>query len=187
MLFADIDIRAALRDGRISIDPFDESALQPASVDVRLGSNFVHDHWPYRDEIADPRRNNSHLTVSTEVPDGDSIMLDPGEFMLGSTVETISLSPKIAAWLEGRSSLGRLGLIVHSTAGFIDPGFSGQVTLELGNVSRRAIRLWPGMRVAQVTFMPLLSPASSPYGPARGSKYYGQTGATPSRIHEDRD
>jgi dCTP deaminase len=186
MLLADTDIRTALFDGRIGVEPFDEAALQPASIDVRLGNHFVHDPARIADDIVDPEQDNDHLTVSSVVPDGGDIVLDPGDFMLGHTVERITLSPRVASWVEGRSSLGRLGLIVHSTAGFVDPGFSGQITLELGNVSRRPIRLRPGMRIAQMCFIWTLSPSQRPYGPERGSKYHGQSGATRSLSHKDR-
>jgi dCTP deaminase len=193
MLMADTDIRGALFDGRIAVEPFDEAALQPASIDVRLGNHFVHEPpwaggdrvWT-EDDVVDPARDNGHHTITSVIPDGGDVVLYPGDFMLGHTVERISLSPKVASWVEGISSLGRLGLIVHSTAGFVDPGFSGQITLELGNVSRRPIRLRPGMRIAQMCFIWTLSASQRPYGPERGSKYYGQSGATRSLSHKDR-
>lgn len=181
MLLSDIDIQRALDDGSLTVSPTSSEFVQPASVDVRLGDEFLifasHEHTHI-----DPREPQE-LTWPVTVADGQPFILHPGEFVLGCTQETIGVNAALAARLEGKSSLGRLGLLVHSTAGWIDPGFRGQVTLELSNVSPLPIKLWPGMRIGQLCVMRLSSPAMWPYGsPGLGSHYQGQLGATPSRF-----
>lgn len=183
MLLSDRDIRAEIDAGRVALDPYDPSMLQPSSVDVRLDKYFRlfdNHRYPY----IDPSEEQPELTRLLEVPAGESLVLHPGEFVLGSTYESVTLPDDIAARLEGKSSLGRLGLLTHSTAGFIDPGFSGHVTLELSNVSTLPILLWPGMKVGQTCFFRLSSPAQNPYGSQQyGSRYQGQRGPTASRSH----
>lgn len=181
MLLSDRDLRTQIDAGRISLDPYLPSMVQPSSIDVRLDRYFrVFENHKY--PVIDPSEPQSELTRLVE-PDGDEpFVLHPGEFVLGATYESISLPDDIAARLEGKSSLGRLGLLTHSTAGFIDPGFSGHVTLELSNVATLPIKLWPGMKIGQFCFFQLTSPAEFPYGSERNqSRYQGQRGPTPSR------
>src|SRR3954467_4945295 len=155
--------------------------LQPSSIDVRLDKFFrLFDNHKY--PVIDPSQDQPELTRLVEVDVGESFVLHPGEFVLGSTYEAVTLPDDVAARLEGKSSLGRLGLLTHSTAGFIDPGFSGHVTLELSNVATLPIKLWPGMKIGQLCFFRLSSPAEHPYGSEKyGSRYQGQRGPTPSR------
>jgi dCTP deaminase len=183
MLFSDRDIRDAVTNGRIAIDPYDESMVQPSSIDVRLGRYFrVMARYPHTH--IDPSVLQENLTQLTVTEPGEPFILHPGEFVLGATVEVLKLPADIAARLEGKSSLGRLGLVVHSTAGFIDPGFTGTVTLELSNVSGLPMKLWPGMKVGQLCLFQMTSPAEYPYGHERnGSRYWGQTHPTESRSH----
>lgn len=185
MLLSDRDIRAELASGRVGLDPFDESMVQPSSVDIRLDHFFrLFDNHKY--PVIDPAAEQPELTRLVEVPGDEPFMLHPGEFVLGSTLELISLPDDIAARLEGKSSLGRLGLLTHSTAGFIDPGFSGHVTLELSNVATLPMTLWPGMKIGQLCYFRLSSPAEHPYGSvATGSRYQGQRGPTASRSHQN--
>ena len=181
MLLSDRDIRAEINDKRIVLDPWDEDMVQPSSVDVRLDRFFrLFDNHKY--QHIDPARDQPDLTRLVEVAGDEPFVLHPGEFVLGATYEVVTLPHDIAARLEGKSSLGRLGLLTHSTAGFIDPGFSGHVTLELSNVATLPITLWPGMKIGQLCFFRLSSPAEHPYGSDRyGSRYQGQRGPTPSR------
>jgi dCTP deaminase len=182
VLLSDRDIRAEIAAGRVGLDPFDVTLLQPSSVDLRLDRHFrTFNNHAYTH--IDPARQQDDLTRMVEPPGPDeAFVLHPGEFVLGSTYEVISLPDDIAGRLEGKSSLGRLGLLTHSTAGFIDPGFSGHVTLELSNVANLPIRLWPGMKVGQLCLFRLSSPAEHPYGsPVYGSRYQDQRGPTPSR------
>lgn len=183
MVLSDHDIRVALDDGRISLNPLDRTLVQPASIDVRLDRVFrLFDNHKYA--VIDPAIDQPELTRAVEVPEDEPFVLHPGEFVLGATHELVTLGNDIAARLEGKSSLGRLGLLTHSTAGFIDPGFSGHVTLELSNTATMPILLYPGMRVGQLCFFNLLSPADEPYGSAAlGSHYQGQRGPTASRSH----
>ncbi|AXT86621.1 dCTP deaminase [Aeromicrobium sp. A1-2] len=183
MLLSDRDILAEIDAGRVGLDPFDPSMIQPSSIDVRLDKFFrVFDNHKY--PHIDPASDQSDLTREVEVEGEDAFILHPGEFVLGSTYERVSLPDDIAARLEGKSSLGRLGLMTHSTAGFIDPGFSGHVTLELANVATLPIKLYPGMKIGQVCYFRLSSPADNPYGSAKyGSRYQGQRGPTASRSH----
>ncbi|ACZ32189.1 deoxycytidine triphosphate deaminase [Xylanimonas cellulosilytica DSM 15894] len=181
MLLSDRDIAAELESGRVVLEPYDPAMLQPSSVDVRLDRFFrLFDNHKY--PFIDPSQEQPELTRLVEVTDDEPFVLHPGEFVLGSTFETITLPDDIAARLEGKSSLGRLGLLTHSTAGFIDPGFSGHVTLELSNVATLPILLWPGMKIGQTCFFRLSSPSANPYGSgASGSRYQGQRGPTASR------
>lgn len=183
MLLSDRDIQAEIEAGRVSLDPLAPEMIQPSSVDVRLDKffrvfdNHLHAH-------IDPAEDQPDLTREVEVSGEDPFILHPGEFVLGSTYERVGLPDDVAARLEGKSSLGRLGLLTHSTAGFIDPGFSGHVTLELANVANLPIKLWPGMKIGQLCFFRLSSAAEHPYGSQRyGSRYQGQRGPTPSRSH----
>ncbi len=184
MLLSDRDIRAEIERGRVGVDPFDPDMVQPSSVDVRMDRYFrVFENHRY--PHIDPADEQAELTRLVE-PDGDDpFILHPGEFVLASTYEVVSLPDDVAARLEGKSSLGRLGLLTHSTAGFIDAGFSGHVTLELSNVATLPIKLWPGMKIGQLCFFRLSSPAEAPYGSgAQGSRYQGQRGPTPSRSFQ---
>ena len=181
VLLSDRDIRAELASGRVVLDPFDATLVQPSSIDVRLDRYFrLFDNHKY--PHIDPSEDQPQLTRLVE-PDGDEpFILHPGEFVLASSYELITLPDDVAARLEGKSSLGRLGLLTHSTAGFIDPGFSGHVTLELSNVATLPIKLWPGMKIGQLCLFRLSSPAEHPYGSARyGSRYQNQRGPTASR------
>ncbi|MEU6718873.1 dCTP deaminase [Nonomuraea purpurea] len=181
MLLSDRDILAEIDAGRLGLDPFHPEMIQPSSIDVRLDRYFrVFENHRY--PHIDPSVEQPDLTRMVE-PDGDEpFVLHPGEFVLASTYETVTLPDDLASRLEGKSSLGRLGLLTHSTAGFIDPGFSGHVTLELSNVATLPIKLWPGMKIGQLCVFRLSSPAEHPYGSAKyGSRYQGQRGPTPSR------
>ena len=181
MLLSDRDIRHEVDRKRIQLDPWDETMVQPSSVDVRLGRFFrLFDNHKY--QHIDPATDQPDLTRLVEVEPQEPFVLHPGEFVLGATYEVVTLSDDVAARLEGKSSLGRLGLLTHSTAGFIDPGFSGHVTLELSNVATLPITLWPGMKIGQLCFFRLSSAAEHPYGSERyGSRYQGQRGPTASR------
>lgn len=185
MLFSDRDIRQEIDNGRIKLDPFDASMIQPASIDVRLDRFFrLFDNHKYAH--IDPAQDQPELTRLVEVAPDEPFILHPGEFVLGSTYEQVTLPDNIAARLEGKSSLGRLGLLTHSTAGFIDPGFSGHVTLELSNMATLPIKLWPGSKVGQLCFFKLTSPTEHPYGDgAYGNRYQGQRGPTASRSFQN--
>ncbi|WP_447644454.1 dCTP deaminase [Nocardioides zeae] len=183
MLLSDRDIKAEIDARRVSLEPYAPEMVQPSSVDVRLDKffrvfdNHLHAH-------IDPAEDQADLTREVETGSDEPFILHPGEFVLGSTYEVVGLPDDIAARLEGKSSLGRLGLLTHSTAGFIDPGFSGHVTLELANVANLPIKLWPGMKIGQLCFFRLSSAAEHPYGSERyGSRYQGQRGPTPSRSY----
>ncbi|MFF7453781.1 dCTP deaminase [Kitasatospora sp. NPDC008115] len=181
MLLSDKDIRTEIDNGRVVIDPFDPAMVQPSSIDVRL-DRFFRVFENHRYPHIDPSEEQPDLTRLVE-PEGDeAFILHPGEFVLASTYEVITLPDDVASRLEGKSSLGRLGLLTHSTAGFIDPGFSGHVTLELSNVATLPIKLYPGMKIGQLCLFRLSSPSEHPYGSERyGSRYQGQRGPTPSR------
>lgn len=183
MLLSDGDIRKQLQEGRIGLEPLNLELLQPSSIDVRLDRFFrLFDNHKY--PFIDPREQQDELTRFVEVQSDEAFILHPGEFVLGSTFEYVSLPNDIAARLEGKSSLGRLGLLTHSTAGFVDPGFQGHVTLELSNVATLPIKLWPGMKIGQLCFFKLSSPSENPYGSEKyGSRYQGQRGPTASRSH----
>lgn len=183
MLLSDRDIRAEVDSGRVVLEPYDEAMVQPSSVDVRLDRYFrVFENHRY--PHIDPAAEQPDLTRMVTTAEDEPFVLHPGEFVLASTYEVVTLPDDVAARLEGKSSLGRLGLLTHSTAGFIDPGFSGHVTLELSNVATLPIMLWPGMKIGQLCFFRLSSPSEHPYGSSRyGSRYQGQRGPTPSRSH----
>ncbi len=183
MLLSDGDLRKELAAGRLGLEPFDEAMVQPSSIDVRLDRFFrVFNNTRYTH--IDPRQQQDDLTTPVEAVDDNPFVLHPGEFVLGSTFETVSLPDDLAGRLEGKSSLGRLGLLTHSTAGFIDPGFTGHITLELSNVANLPITLWPGMKIGQLCLFRLSSAAEHPYGSsAAGSRYQNQRGPTPSRAY----
>ena len=183
MLLSDRDIRAQIQSGRIGLAPWDPVMVQPASVDVRL-DRFFRIFENHRYDAIDPAAQQDELTRLVSPTGDDPFILHPGEFVLSATHESVTLPDDIAARLEGKSSLGRLGLLTHSTAGFIDPGFSGHVTLELSNMATLPIKLYPGMKIGQLCFFWLGSPAEHPYGStATGSHYQGQRGPTPSRSY----
>ncbi|MPV38294.1 dCTP deaminase [Georgenia subflava] len=183
MLLSDRDIRAQIDTGRVELDPYEPAMIQPASLDVRLDRFFrLFDNHKY--PVIDPSQDQPELTRLVDAGTEDPLVLHPGEFVLGATYERVTLPDDVAARLEGKSSLGRLGLLTHSTAGFIDPGFTGHVTLELSNTATMPIMLWPGMKIGQLCFFQLSSAAERPYGSgATGSRYQGQRGPTASRSH----
>ena len=185
MLLSDRDIRAQIDAGRVRLDPWDASMVQPSSVDVRLDRYFrLFDNHKY--PVIDPAQEQPELTRLVEVEREESFILHPGEFVLGSTLEEVSLPDDVAARVEGKSSLGRLGLLTHATAGFVDPGFTGHVTLELSNVATLPIVLHPGMKIGQLCFFQLSSPSEHPYGSSgRGNHYQGQRGPTASRSFQN--
>ena len=185
MVLSDRSIREEIACSRIIIDPFDEGSIQPASVDLHLDNKFrlfrstVHAYVDIKEEMPD-------LTELVKIEPDKPFILHPGEFVLGGTVECISLPDDIVARVDGRSSLGRLGLLIHSTAGFVDPGWQGCLTLELSNVSNLPITLYYGMRIGQISFYRMTTPAENPYGAeGLGSKYQGQREPTPSRLHQE--
>ncbi len=182
VVLSDGTIRRLLGEGRIDIDPYDEALVQPSSVDVRVDRFFRvfrNSRYPY----IDVKQEQEELTELVEIDDETPFILHPGEFVLGSTLERIRLPEDLVARLEGKSSLGRLGLLIHSTAGFIDPGWDGHVTLELSNVANLPITIYFGMKIGQVSFVQMTEPAETPYGAGSlGSKYQGQQGPTPSRY-----
>ena len=181
MLLSDRDIRSEIQSGRVAVEPFEEAMIQPSSVDIRLDKFFrVFENHKY--SVIDPSIEQSELTREVIAEGDEAFILHPGEFVLASTYEIITLPDDIAGRLEGKSSLGRLGLLTHSTAGFIDPGFSGHITLELSNVANLPVKLYPGMKIGQLCLIKLSSPAEHPYGSAiYASRYQGQRGPTPSR------
>ena len=181
MLLSDRDIAAEIKGGRVVVEPFDAKMIQPSSVDVRL-DRFFRVFENHRYEVIDPSVEQPELTREVAVAPNEFFILHPGEFVLASTYEVITLPEDIAGRLEGKSSLGRLGLLTHSTAGFIDPGFSGHITLELSNVANLPVKLYPGMKIGQLCLIKLSSSAEHPYGSAiYGSRYQGQRGPTPSK------
>ncbi|MDQ3615675.1 MAG: dCTP deaminase [Actinomycetota bacterium] len=185
MLLSDRDILSEIDAERVTLEPFEPEMVQPSSIDVRL-DRFFRVFENHRYPHIDPAEDQPDLTRLVEPAGSEPFILHPGEFVLGSTYEVVSLPDDVAARLEGKSSLGRLGLLTHSTAGFIDPGFSGHVTLELSNVATLPIKLWPGMKVGQLCFFRLSSPSEHPYGSEKyGSRYQGQRGPTPSRSHQN--
>jgi dCTP deaminase len=185
VLLSDRDIRAELDSGRVVLDPYDAAMVQPSSVDVRLDRYFrLFDNHKY--PVIDPAEEQPELTRLVEVAPDEAFVLHPGEFVLASTYEVVTLPDDLSARLEGKSSIGRLGLLTHSTAGFIDAGFSGHVTLELSNVATLPIKLWPGMKIGQLCFFRLSSPVEHAYGSDRyGSRYQGQRGPTASRSFQN--
>jgi len=185
MVLSDRSIRRLVADGRIGIDPFDDSLVQPSSVDVRVDRYFRvfrNSRYPF----IDVKKPMEDLTELVEIEGDEPFILHPGEFVLGSTLERVTLPDDLVARLEGKSSLGRLGLLIHSTAGFIDPGWDGHVTLELSNVANLPITIYYGMKIGQLSFVEMTEAAESPYGSSKlGSKYRGQTGPTPSRYWQN--
>lgn len=185
MVLSDKDIKKELEEGRIKIEPLKEKDIQPASVDVRLGSNFR----IFRNSthaFIDPEKEQPDLTEEIIVPEGEAFILHPGQFALGTTYEKVTLPDDILGKLEGKSTLGRLGLMIHSTAGYVDPGWNGELTLELSNVATLPIMLRPKMRIGQLSFERMSSPVERPYGSdALGSHYQNQIGATPSHVLTD--
>ncbi|MFB6262970.1 MAG: dCTP deaminase [Bradymonadaceae bacterium] len=188
MVLSDRDIRRRLEAGDLTVEPIDDPdrQIQPASVDVRLGREFVVYKLPHVACIDTDDPSTAHgYTETVEIDPDEGFTLHPGEFVLGSTQEWVDMPDDLVARVEGRSSIGRLAVVVHATAGFIDPGFEGRITLELSNLGRVAVKLYPGMRISQLVFQTLSSPAQRPYGPDRGSKYQGQSGPATSRIADD--
>jgi dCTP deaminase len=183
VILSDRSIREELAAGRIVIDPLGDDAIQPSSVDLHCDSLFRvfrNDTTPF----IDPKLSQEDLTELVEVKEDGAFILHPGEFVLGSTLERVALPDDLVARLEGKSSLGRLGLLIHSTAGFVDAGWDGHLTLELSNVATLPIALYPGMKIGQISFLRMTTPADNPYGSgATGSKYQGQRGPTPSRYY----
>ena len=183
MVLSDRSIRAEIEGGRIVVDPYDPDLVQPSSIDVRVDRRFRVFHnarYPY----IDVRQQMEGLTELVEVEEPEPFILHPGEFVLGQTLEQVTLPDDLVARLEGKSSLGRLGLLIHSTAGFVDAGFSGNLTLELSNVANLPITIYHGMPIGQISFMRMDSPVENPYGSGEtGSKYQGQAEPTPSRFH----
>lgn len=185
MVLSDRDIRAEIEGGRIVIDPYLPEAVQPSSVDLHLDRRFrVFRNNRYA--FIDVREEQPELTELVEISGDEPFVLHPGEFVLGSTLERVELPDDVVARLEGRSSLGRLGLLIHSTAGYVDPGWEGNLTLELSNVANLPIMLYDGMKIGQISFQRLSSPAEMPYGdPRLGSRYRGQRDPTASLYHRD--
>ena len=185
MILSDRDIRAELDAGRVVVDPIGDEAVQPSSIDLRVDHRFrvfANHRYPY----IDTRAPQPDLTELVEVPDGEPFVLHPGEFVLGATLERVTLPDDLVARLEGKSSLGRLGLLIHSTAGFVDAGWDGWLTLELSNVATLPIAIYPSMKIGQLALFRLSSPAEVPYGSeALRSKYQGQVGPTASRFFEN--
>lgn len=182
MILSDRDIRKQIESGRLVIDPFDPEMVQPSSVDLRVDDEFrvfANTRYPY----IDVRSPMDDLTEVVKVKPEEAFILHPGEFVLGSTLERVSLPDDLVGRIEGKSSLGRLGLLIHSTAGFIDAGWTGHLTLELSNVANLPITIYPGMKIGQLCLFEMTSPAERPYG-ERG-KYQGQRGPTPSKFHQD--
>jgi dCTP deaminase len=183
VILSDRSIREELEGGGIVIDPVDERAIQPSSVDLHVDRYFRvfrNDTTPY----IDPKQAQEDLTELVEVEEDGAFILHPGEFVLGSTLERVALGNDLVARLEGKSSLGRLGLLIHSTAGFVDSGWDGHLTLELSNVANLPIAIYPGMKIGQISFLRMSTEAEHPYGSERtGSKYKGQRGPTPSRYY----
>jgi dCTP deaminase len=183
VILSDRSLKDAVASGRIVVDPYDERLVQPSSVDLRVDRLFrvFRNHTA---AVIDVKLDLENLTELVEVPDDGVFMLHPGEFVLGATLERLALPDDLVGRVEGKSSLGRLGLLIHSTAGFIDPGFDGHITLELSNVANLPITIYPGMKIGQVSFLTMSTPADRPYGSgALGSKYQGQRGPTPSRYY----
>jgi dCTP deaminase len=185
VILSDRTIREELASGRITIEPLGEGALQPSSVDLHVDRLFrvFRNHTT---RVIDVKEDQTDLTELVEVAEGDAFILHPGEFALGSTSERVALPDDLVARLEGKSSLGRLGLLIHSTAGFVDAGWDGHLTLELSNVANLPITIYPGMKIGQISFLRMTTPADHPYGTGNlGSKYRGQRGPTASRYFEN--
>lgn len=185
MILSDRDLKIELESGRVVVDPLGANAIQPSSIDLRIGRHFrifANTRYPY----IDVRKPMEGLTELVEVTGEEPFILHPGEFVLGTTLERVAIPDDLVGRLEGKSSLGRLGLLIHSTAGFVDAGFAGNLTLELSNVANLPITLYPGMKIGQISLFRMSSPAEHPYGSNRlGSKYLDQVGPTPSRYWEN--
>jgi dCTP deaminase len=184
VILSDRSIREAIDSGRLGIEPFDPALIQPASIDVRLDNKFLVFRNTKRAFI-DVKQPADDLMELLEVGADEPMFLHPKEFVLGSTIEKVRIPDDLVGRLEGRSSLGRLGVVIHSTAGFLDPAFEGHVTLEISNLANLPIALYPRMRIGQISFVQMTTPADRPYGPARGSKYSGQQLPTASRLYLD--
>lgn len=185
MVLSDRSIKKALEEGRLVIEPLGEDCVQPSSVDVHV-DRYFRVFRNHTERVIDVRESQEDLTELIDVGEERPMILHPGEFMLGSTMERVALADDVVGRLDGKSSLGRLGLVIHSTAGFIDAGFDGHITLELSNVANLPITLYPGMKIGQISFFEMTTPADRPYGSSGlGSKYSGQRGPTPSRYSEN--
>ena len=185
MILSDRTLREEIAAGRIVLDPYEPANVQPSSIDLRV-DRYFRVFRNHTSRVIDVKQNQENLTELVEIEADDCFILHPGEFVLGSTAERVSVPDDLVARIEGKSSLGRLGLLIHSTAGFIDPGFDGHITLELANVANLPITIYPGMKIGQVSFLRMTTPADNPYGSsALGSKYQGQRGPTPSRYFEN--
>ena len=184
MILSDRSLKERIESGDIGIEPYDPDLIQPASIDIRLANTFLV-FRNIKGPFIDTREPADDLMELVEVPTDGAMYVHPHEFVLGATLEKVTVPNDLVARLEGRSSLGRLGIVIHSTAGFIDSGFSGTVTLEISNLANLPIALYPGMRIGQISFELMTTPAERPYGPARGSKYTGQLLPTASRLHAD--
>jgi dCTP deaminase len=185
VILSDRDIKAEIAAGRIGIDPFDEADVQPSSIDLHV-DRFFRTFHNARYPFIDVKKPMDELTELVDMKEDEPFILHPGEFVLGSTMEYVKLPHDLVARLEGKSSLGRLGLLIHSTAGYVDPGFEGHLTLELSNVANLPITIYPNMKIGQISFFRLSSEAENPYGSSKvGSKYQGQRGPTPSRYYEN--
>jgi dCTP deaminase len=183
VVLSDRTIKAEISAGRIVIEPYSEALIQPSSIDVRVDSKFRVFHNA-RYPFIDVRQEMEGLTELVEIGKEEPFILHPGEFVLGQTLERVALPDDLVARLEGKSSLGRLGLLIHSTAGFVDPGFSGHITLELSNVANLPITIYHGMPIGQISFMRMDQPVEHPYGSGeKSSKYQGQDEPTPSRFY----
>jgi dCTP deaminase len=188
MILSDRDIRSRLEEGDLVVEPVSDPDLQiqPASIDVRLGKEFLEFRRTNIPSIHPQAEQEVGDYVSeTVIEEGEEFILHPGDFVLGTTKERVEIPDDLVAQVEGRSSLGRLAVVVHATAGFVDPGFRGRITLELSNLGTAPVALSPGMRISQIVFTELSSPAESPYGSERGSKYQDQGGPAASRIGDD--
>lgn len=185
MILSDRTIRDELAAGRIVIEPLDRDCIQPSSVDLHV-DRYFRVFRNHTSRVIDVKENQEDLTELIEIDDDDCFILHPGEFVLGSTAERVGVPDDLVARIEGKSSLGRLGLLIHSTAGFVDPGFNGHITLELSNVATLPITIYPAMKIGQISFLRMTTPAEHPYGSAHlASKYQGQRGPTPSRYFEN--
>lgn len=185
MILSDGTIRRLIDEGRLHIEPLGDDQVQPASVDLRLGTSFrvLMNHTA---TCIDPFASTPDLTHEIKVTDGEPFILHPGEFVLATTVETVGVPDDVVGRVDGKSSLGRWGILIHATAGFVDSGFKGEITLELSNVATLPVKLWPGMKIGQISFIALDAPSERPYGhPELNSKYQGQRGATASEYRRN--
>ena len=185
MILSDVTLKREIEKGSLIVKPFDPACVQPASIDLKLSNEFrVFKHTNHA--LIDIKENFGEYTELLKIDDGDRFVLHPGEFVLGSTIEWVEVPQHLVGRIEGKSSLGRLGVIVHATAGFVDPGFKGKLTLEISNVGKIPIALYPGMKIAQFSVIQLTEPAETSYGDSRlNSKYQGQEGPVESQIHKN--